>query len=375
MKHQLKIRTVWSMEASRFFQNRNLLASTLLFAPIMVILMLWTISCIESDSYQPCVEIYGASDLAAVITAEFEETATLFFEDAAPDGETRKKVEKNKVVIATAGETVDIYYDSSSLTDPDLLNTALKAADSILALRIGNQCYTGFLQEASAIRRSDISTVDDRIELILIPLVLTVFVVTLMLINMSIGNLSADAVAGERERGTLDMLRLSGTTPGSIIMGKYGFIVLIGTLVLILQSIALVLGLYLFQRELFHTATEAATAHPLWFLPVALSFFCIATISVSLCIAISVSFKTMRQASAYMSIAQIVLSLFSYAPNVLDQRILSYLPISNMAAVIKTALTGGSTTPYLVGSTCISLAITVPALVYASFILKKDSIR
>ena len=363
------------MEASRFFQNRNLAASTLLFAPIMVILMLWTISNIESDSHQPRVAIYGASDLAPVITAEFGETAPLFFEDAAPDGETRNKVEKNNVVISAVGETVDIYYDSSLLTDPDLLNTALKTADSILALRIGERCYTGFLQEASAIRRSDISTVDDRIELILMPLVLTVFVVTLMLTNVSIGNLSADAVAGERERGTLDMLRLSGTTPSSIIMGKYGFIVLIGTLVLILQGIALVPGLYLFQRELFHTVTEAATAHPLWFLPVALSFFCIATISASLCIAISVSFETMRQASTYMSIAQIVLSLFSYAPNVLDQRILSYLPISNMAAVIKTALTGGSTMAYLAGSTCISLAITVPALGYASLILKKDSIR
>lgn len=365
-----RIKTILRMETNRFFGNRKQVLTTLLLGPVMVLLMLSAISSMsESESR---IEVYGAQ-MFREMQAESDET--IVFEEGTADYKSRVSANKNTVVIEVDQDAVCIYYDSTLLTESELLYTAQALADRIVAFQIDEDQYSVFDETVSNIRSVDISSAGNQISLVLIPLVSMVFIIALMLANMSISSLATDTVAGERERGTFDMLRLSGTKISTIILGKYAFIVLIGTLVLVAEAAFLVLGLRQYQPELYQIVAEQAAKNPLWFLPVLMCLFGISVMSAALYIALSASFEKAKQATAYASIVQIALSLFTYAPNVVGGEVLNYLPISNLWIVLQRTLEGQSTALYVASGTGIALAIAIVAIFYATTILEKETKR
>ena len=277
------------------------------------------------------------------------------------------------MVIAVEQDIVQIYYDSSLLTDSGLLYTAQELADRIVALQINEAQYPIYDETVRSISIVDISSSADQIEMVLIPLVSMVFIIALMLANMSISSLATDAIAGERERGTFDMLRLSGTGVRSIILGKYIFIVFMSMVILTAEAVVLALGVQKYYPELFQIVAVQASENPLWFLPLLLCLFGVAALTAALYLALSASFEKVKQVGAYASIVQIVLSLFTYAPNVVDAQVLNYLPISNLWLVLRKALAGESTVVFVASSMGVALAIAAVSLCYATTILEKDT--
>lgn len=337
----------------------------------MVFLMLSAIGSIsESESR---IEVYGAAAFHEVLTEEAKNDERIVFEPGTADHKARASLDKNTVVIAVDQDAVQIFYDSSLLTDSGILYTAQELADRIVALQIDEAQYPIYDETVRSISIVDISSSAEQIELLLIPIVSMVFIIALMLANTSISSLATDSIAGERERGTFDMLRLSGTGIRSIILGKYIFIVFVSMVILIAEAAVLALGVHKYYPDLYRTAAMQASENPLWFLPLLLCLFGVAALTAALYLALSASFEKVKQVGAYASIVQIVLSLFTYAPNVVDAQALNYLPISNLWFVLQKALAGESTIVFAASSMAIALAIAAASLCYATTILEKDT--
>ena len=371
MVHVSKIKTILFMEANRFFQNRKQVITTFLLGPVMVFLMLSAIGSISENESR--IEVYGSEAFREVITEEVENDEQIAFESGTVDHKARTSLGKNTVVIAVEQDAVQIFYDSSLLTDSGLLYTAQTLADRIVALQVNEAQYPTYDETVRNISIMDISSSADQIEMVLIPLVSMVFIIALMLANTSISSLATDAIAGERERGTFDMLRLSGTGIRSIILGKYIFIVFVSMVILVAEVAVLVLGVHKYYPELFQIAAVKTAENPLWFLPLLLCLFGIAALTAALYLALSASFEKVNQVGAYAGVVQITLSLFTYAPNVVDTQALNYLPISNLWFVLQKALAGESTIVFAASSMAIALAIAAASLCYATTILEKDT--
>lgn len=371
MRKRSNILVIFSTETSRFFQNRKQVLTAFLLGPVMVFLMLSAIGSIsESESR---IEVYGAETFCEVLTEEAENAESVVFETGIVDYKARTSQNKNTVVIAVEQDTVQIYYDSSLLMDSGLLYTAQELADRIVALQTNEAQYPLYNETVRNISIEDISGSADQIEMVLIPLVSMVFIIALMLANSSISSLATDAIAGERERGTFDMLRLSGTGMRSIILGKYIFIVFVSIVILVAEAAVLVLGVHKYYPELFQIAAMQASENPFWFPPLLLCLFGIVVLTTALYMALSASFDRAKQVGAYASIVQLVLSLFTYVPNVVDAQALNYLPISNLWFVLQKALAGESTIVFTASSMGIALVIAAVSLCYATNTLEKDT--
>ena len=177
-----------------------------------------------------------------------------------------------------------------------------------------------------------------------------------------------NAIAGERERGTFDMLRLSGTRTSAIILGKYAFVVLITMVILVMDVLALAFGLWQFTPELFDIAAVQGAKNPVWFMSVLGCMFSMAILTSALYLTLSASFEKSKQAASYSSMVQLVLSLLTYASNVVGAGLLAYVPIGNVWVVLGKALKGETTITYVACSMAIAVVISAAALWYASLV-------
>ena len=358
------IKTIFTMQWHGFFENRKQVLMALLFGPMMVFVMLFVMGDISQTDSK--IMLYGAEPYRLELTGE-----DLVFVQGEADMDLIASGEASAIIVV-GDDGVKAYYDSSVLRDSAVLYRVQELSDRLTAMMIGSGAYPQFSEAVDVIVTVDISTEGDQVEAVLVPMVSMVFLIGMMLANTSTGSMATDAISGERERGTFDMLRLSGTRVSAIMLGKYAFVVLITLVILVLDVLALVLGLWQFTPELFEIAATQAVKHPMWFLSTLGNLFSMAILTSALYLALSASFENAKQAGAYSSGVQLVLSLMTYASNVVGAGLLAYVPIGNVWVVLGKALNGEATVPYMAVSMAISVAMAVGALWYGTMNLEKE---
>lgn len=359
-----KIKTIFSMQAHGFFENRKQVVMALLFGPMMVFLMLFVLGDITAAESQ--IVIYGGEAYRHELMYE-----DLLFAQGEVDTGLITSGEASAILVVE-DDGVKAYYDSSVLRDSDVLFRVQELSDRLTAMMIGSGAYPQFSAVVDAITTVDISTAEDQVGTVLIPMLSMVFLIGMMLANTNTGSMATDAIAGERERGTFNMLRLSGTRVCAIMLGKYAFVVLITLVILVLDVLALVLGLWKFCPDIFEIAALQAAKNPVWFLPVIGCLVTMAVVTAALYLALSASFENAKQAGAYSSAVQLVLSLMTYASNVVGAGALAYVPIGNLWVVLEKTLKGEATAPYVAVSMAISVALAAAALWYGTMNLEKE---
>ena len=358
------IKTIFFVQWHGFFENRKQVAMALLFGPMMVFLMLFVMGDIsETDSK---IVLYGAEPYRQELTGE-----DLVFAVGEADMDLIATGEASAIIVVEDGQ-VKAYYDSSVLRDSAVLYRVQELSDRLRAMMISSGNYPQFSEAVDAITTVDISTDADQVEAVLIPMVSMVFFIGMMLANTSTGSMATDAIAGERERGTFDMLRLSGTRTSAIILGKYAFVVLITMVILVMDVLALAFGLWKFTPELFDIAVVQGAKNPMWFMSVLGCMFSMAILTSALYLTLSASFEKSKQAASYSSMVQLVLSLLTYASNVVGAGLLAYVPIGNVWVVLDKALKGETTITYVACSMAIAVVISAAALWYGTTILEKE---
>lgn len=372
MKHILDKYIIFSMEAKRLMQNRKQIWTMFLVPVLMVLTLLWGVALLETKEQYGRIDVYGANMYSDMLLEKFSEYEVVLSEEKFVVESFRLDNEKNNVAINVLQNEIQIIYDSAMVTNVQFLDVAKRMADSILTLKASESTYVNYWQGIDVIQSVDIGQSCDYLKNVLLPLISLVFVIILMLTNMSISNLAIEMYAGEREKGSFDLLLLSGTRLKTIVLEKYIFLTLNTFLLLIVQGTALFLGLRYFQPELYSIVNFPEISKLKWFITLTVCFLAMAMFISALFIGIASSFEKKKQATAYIGIIQIFMAMFTYIPNVLGEEMLNYLPISNLTGVMGAAMNGETTIGYLGGSLGISMLVTIISLNYSECVLERD---
>lgn len=265
--------------------------------PILVgVALLLGISMLEKDAAAGEVELYGADSFREVLNERFPEITCTFHEESFAS-EASLPEKKNVAVVCVSQEEIRIYYRSSMITNPAVPDIARQLAENILALQAGENADSDYWKTVTAIRMVDMARPEDYLKNTVLPLVSMIFMVVFLLTNASVSSLATETISGERENGSLDLLLLSGTPVKTILLEKYLFAVLYTYVLLLVQGVALLVGMRFVQPQLYQAAfflqgNAAAT----WFIPVLTCFFAIAILVPALFLAIAASFEKKKQA-------------------------------------------------------------------------------
>ncbi len=366
MKKPAYIRTILYSEAKCFFHNRRQVLAAFLPGPLVVLLLMFLISHITAIPSR--IDVFGGEEYRNFIQTTINSPDIISFTENRAIGPDVLSRQKNYAAIQVGADEICIQYNSSLISDPGLISKAKDIARCIAVIRESPDRLEEYSDTLSAYRLTDLSTYEDQIDSVLIPFLSLFFILFFMLANNTVGSLSIDTITGDKERGTFDMLVLSGAGIFSILAGKYLFIALLSLLILIFGAAVVLAGLSFIQPVLYAVLFSGTQSFPAICLPFFACLFSIALFTPALFIALASFFSKTRQASTYTGIVQIVLSLFTYAPIALNSSVLGYLPVSNLWSVLKNALLGKPVFSCVVSSAAISAFVAVTAL----FIAKKN---
>ena len=373
MKKPAYVNTILHYELKCFFHNRRQILTNFLPGPLVVLLIMFFISHIAATPSR--IEIYNGDNYKNIIQATAQDPDIVSYSENKTINKDDLSSKKNYVVIQINPDGISISYNSSLITNTSLISKAKDIARRIAIIQDGNIQVSQYDNSLSTYHLIDISNYEDQIQLVLIPFLSLMFIVFFMLTNNCISNLSIDTVSGDQERGTFDMLILSGAGVFSILAGKYLFVFFLNLCILVFGSIIILAGLSFMQPVLYTliiSGTQSILASCIPF------FICLCSASLlspALFIALASFFSKSKQASTYASIVQIVLSLFTYAPIIFSSKILNYLPISNLWCVLHNSLVGKPVFVFTLSSLLISILIVAIALFIAKKNLERETSR
>ena len=228
------------------------------------------------------------------------------------------------------------------LSTKTLINEAKKIATNIAVMKQTPDAYATYEQLVNSIQVVNMNQSNEDIIDMLLMILSMLFMLSLMTVNATIGGMSVDAICGEKERGSYDTLKLSGTNTSSIVLGKLLFVMLIGFIVLVVNGAAVFTGLYTMFEGADILLDALLDGRFFWFAPFFMLFAGIAILETSLFFAIASTFDKVKQAMSYMGIVQILLSMLTYLPNVVEEKMLASIPIANLSVIMKSILNNES---------------------------------
>ena len=373
MKKPAYVKTILHSELNCFFHNHKQILVFFLPGPLVVLLIMFFISHIATVPSQ--IEIYGGNNYKSIIQATIQNPDIVSYSDNKLISKADLSSHKNHIVIQANPDEINISYNSSLITDTSLISNAKDIARRIAIIQDGNMQISQYDDTMSTYHLIDISNYADQIQLVLIPFLSLMFIVFFMLTNNCICSLSVDTVSGNQERGTFDMLVLSGASVLSILVGKYLFVFILNLCIFIFGSIIIMTGLSFVQPALYTLIVSGAQSIFTLSFPFIICLCSVSILSPALFIALASFFTKSKQASAYASIVQIILSLFTYAPIIINSKILDYLPISNLWSVLHNSLVGKSVFAFVLSCLVISILIAATALFIAKNNLERETSR
>lgn len=256
---------------------------------------------------------------------------------------------ENKLGDNNAANNVDIFYNGNSSASSDLYNYV----SQIVGVAYTN--YTVNLNGQVNANVGDKDMMAMKIAAMIIPMV------TISILFSTVMSLCPEAIAGEKERGTLASLLLTPIKRSEFVAGK----ILSLSTTAIASGIVSFTGLILSIPKLmggFNIAISPLDGVLLFFLVVA-----ILLLFVAIGVFISALANTVKEAAGYLSPIMIVFMLFGMAPSLFgfDQWYLSFVPILNVCVSINALLNGAENLLLFFGLTVASTVIYTGLLMFA----------
>lgn len=247
---------------------------------------------------------------------------------------------EQSVLSESSGNNISLYYNGESNASSDLYS---------MTASLVQVAYTNYTQNMEG-NKSVEPNVGKKDMLTMKIIAMVVPMVTISLLFSTVVSLCPEAIAGEKERGTLASLLLTPIKRKDFVFGK----ILSLCLLAIASGTTSFLGLMLSMPKLMGglNLTIAPVEYLLLFLIVisTLLFF------IGLGVFISSFANTTKEATAYMSPLMIVFMLFGIAPSLLglNQWYCAFIPVLNVCASVNALLTGQGNLPLLLGLTIAS---------------------
>ena len=256
---------------------------------------------------------------------------------------------ENKLADNTASNNVDIFYNGDSSASSDLYNFV----SQVVGVSYTN--YTVNLNGQVAANVGDKDMMAMKIAAMIIPMV------TISILFSTVLSLCPEAIAGEKERGTLASLLLTPIKRGEFVAGK----ILSLSTTAIASGIVSFTGLILSIPKLmggFNITISPVDGLLLFFLVVA-----VLLLFVAIGVFISALANTVKEAAGYLSPIMIVFMLFGMAPSLFgfDQWYLSFVPILNVCVSINALLNGAENLLLFFGLTVASTVLYTGLLMFA----------
>jgi sodium transport system permease protein len=186
-----------------------------------------------------------------------------------------------------------------------------------------------------------------------------------------------DSVAGEKERGTLETLLVSPASRRDLVTGKFFAVACVALVSSVLSLIGLVWPFYV-PLPMFEWMSKAGlTLHFGAVCALLLVQIPIAVLGAGLLLTISTYARNQKEMQTYLGPLLIVVTVLAMTTMFLKVEtplIWALVPIANAAMVIKQALEGVTSLPFLLLASLTSLAYAALAVLVASRAFQKESI-
>ena len=256
---------------------------------------------------------------------------------------------ENKLGDNTAGNNINIFYNGDSNASSELYNYV----SQIVSMSYTNYTVNKNGEVTANVGEKDMMAM--KIVSMIIPMV------TISILFSTVIAICPEAIAGEKERGTLASLLLTPIKRSEFVAGK----VLSLSVTAIASGTVSFLGLILSIPKLmggFNISIAPLEGVLLFLLVVS-----VLLLFVAIGVFISALANTVKEAAGYLSPIMIVFMLFGMAPSLFgfDQWYLSFVPILNVCASINALLVGSDSLPLFFGITVASTVIYTALLMFA----------
>ena len=255
---------------------------------------------------------------------------------------------ENKLADNTASNNVDIFYNGDSSASSDLYNFV----SQVVGVSYTN--YTVNLNGQVAANVGDKDMMAMKIAAMIIPMV------TISILFSTVLSLCPEAIAGEKERGTLASLLLTPIKRSEFVAGK----------ILSLSTTAIASGIVSFTGLILSIPKLMGgfniTISPVDGLLLFLLVVTVLLLFVAIGVFISALANTVKEAAGYLSPIMIVFMLFGMAPSLFgfDQWYLSFVPILNVCVSINALLNGAENLLLFFGLTVASTILYTGLLMF-----------
>ena len=255
---------------------------------------------------------------------------------------------ENKLGDTTASNDVDLFYNGDSNASSDLYN---------YVSQIVSVAYTNYTVNKNGAVTANVGEKDMmamKIAAMIIPMV------TISILFSTVLSLCPEAIAGEKERGTLASLLLTPIKRGEFVAGK----------ILSLSTTAIASGIVSFTGLILSIPKLMGgfniTISPVDGLLLFLLVVTVLLLFVAIGVFISALANTVKEAAGYLSPIMIVFMLFGMAPSLFgfDQWYLSFVPILNVCVSINALLNGAENLLLFFGLTVASTIVYTGLLMF-----------
>ena len=255
---------------------------------------------------------------------------------------------ENKLGDATGANDIDIFYNGDSSASSDLYS---------YVSQVVSVAYTNYTVNKNGAISANVGEKDMmamKIAAMIIPMV------TISILFSTVISLCPEAIAGEKERGTLASLLLTPIKRGEFVACK----------ILSLSTTAIASGIVSFTGLILSIPKLMGgfniTISPLDGLLLFLLVVTVLLLFVAIGVFISALSNTVKEAAGYLSPIMIVFMLFGMAPSLFgfDQWYLSFVPILNVCVSINALLNGAENLLLFFGLTVASTVLYTGLLMF-----------
>lgn len=255
---------------------------------------------------------------------------------------------ENKLGDATGANDIDIFYNGDSSASSDLYS---------YVSQVVSVAYTNYTVNKNGAVTANVGEKDMmamKIAAMIIPMV------TISILFSTVISLCPEAIAGEKERGTLASLLLTPIKRGEFVAGK----------ILSLSTTAIASGIVSFTGLILSIPKLMGgfniSISPLDGLLLFLLVVTVLLLFVAIGVFISALSNTVKEAAGYLSPIMIVFMLFGMAPSLFgfDQWYLSFVPILNVCVSINALLNGAENLLLFFGLTVASTVLYTGLLMF-----------
>lgn len=337
-------------EWKKLLRNRKMLISVFVMPVLMVFFMVMMFTTIDEKTADAKIQIYTTDRvLVQLLTEKYRED--LAFPDEVPE-----HFEDGKIHIVVDGQ-LTVYMDSTGVSNRAgvVLNRVL---NEIRTYRGGMEIYETFVSNRPSLNPMETGTDEDRIEGLYEMKIALIAMIAAMMCGTMVAYFAADIVAGEKERGVFDSIRLCGASMQEWYVGKEMVTVVITLLVYLLEGLAGLATVKVFDPS--HMEDFVNAFFRLKALGAVLVLFASYAVLISGVFSmIAVFFDNTKQATSYLSIGMIFTAMPVALPLLFDNKLLEGIPFANFTPIMMHLLKGESVLTGVAATLIISLAVMV----------------